>query len=96
MYILAIGWLYVALMAAVAEGTNPNGSLLGAIVTFACYGLMPVGLLIYLLGRPARRRRHEGQADGTSRSVDSAAPDAGRHAAGAAEPRGVAPMRKED
>lgn len=34
MYIVVIGWLYVALMMAVAEASNTNGSVLGAIFTF--------------------------------------------------------------
>ena len=89
MYIMAIGWGYVALMMALAEATNPNGSILGAILTFVCYGLMPVGLLLYILGRPARRRRREQQA------AASVQPDAGGHASGAAEPASVAPVRKE-
>ncbi len=71
MYILAIGWLYVVLMAAVAEATNPNGSILGAIVTFVCYGLMPVALLLYILGRPARRRQRE-QGSAASTAADPA------------------------
>ena len=89
MYIMAIGWGYVALMMALAEATNANGSILGAILTFVCYGLMPVGLLLYILGRPARRRRREQQA------AASVQPDAGGHASGAAEPGSVAPVRKE-
>lgn len=91
MYILALGWVYVALMMALAEATNANGSILGGIMTFVCYGLMPVGLLVYILGRPARRRRRE-QQDAQAASV---APDAGSHATGAAEPGSVAPMGKE-
>ena len=88
MYIMAIGWGYVALMMALAEATNANGSILGAMLTFVCYGLMPVGLLLYVLGRPARRRRREQQAA-------SVQPDAGGHAPGAAEPGSVAQVRKE-
>lgn len=91
MYIMAIGWTYVALMMALAEATNANGSILGAILTFFCYGLMPVGLLVYILGRPARRRRRE-QLAAQAASVQ---PDAGGHAPGAAEPGSVAPVRKE-
>ena len=89
MYIMAIGWGYVALMMALAEATNPNGSILGAILTFVCSGLMPGGLLLYIRGRPARRRRREQQA------AASVQPDAGGHASGAAEPGSVAPVRKE-
>ena len=56
MYLVAIGWLYVALMMSVAEATNTTGSVLGAIVTFVLYGLLPTALVMYLLGAPARRR----------------------------------------
>lgn len=57
MYIVAIGWLYVALMMAVAEATNSTGTVLGAIITFLLYGLGPVALVLYLLNTPARRQR---------------------------------------
>lgn len=56
MYLVAIAWLYVALMMAVAEATSTQGSVLGAVVTFLFYGLGPVSLVMYLLGTPARRR----------------------------------------
>ena len=42
MYLVAIAWMYVALMMAIAEATHANGSLLGAIITFLLYG---VGLM---------------------------------------------------
>jgi len=54
--LIVIGWLYVVVMMAVAEATNTNGTLLGAIVTFLMYGLGPVALLVYLLGAPGRRK----------------------------------------
>ena len=56
MYIVPIAWLYVALMMAVAEATNSTGSVLGAVVTFVLYGLVPVLLVVYLMGTPARKR----------------------------------------
>ncbi len=93
MYILLVGWLYVVMMMALAEATNANGSLLGAIVTFVCYGLMPVGLAAYFMGRPARRRKREQQA--ALEAAHSAPPDARGHAPGAAEPSRVAPVREE-
>jgi hypothetical protein len=57
MHLVVIAWLYVALMMAVAEATNSNGTVTGAIVTFTLYGLLPVGLIMYLMLAPARRRR---------------------------------------
>lgn len=57
MHLVVIAWLYVAMMMAVAEATNTTGTLMGAIVTFVLYGLLPVGLIMYLMLTPARRRR---------------------------------------
>lgn len=59
MYLIPIAWIYVTLMMAVAEATNTNGTLLGALVTFVLYGLLPVGLVLYFMATPARRRARE-------------------------------------
>lgn len=56
MYLVAIGWLYVALMMAVAEANHPSGTVLGGIVTFLFYGLLPTALVMYLMGTPLRRK----------------------------------------
>jgi hypothetical protein len=55
MYIVAIAWIYVALMMSVAEATNTNGTILGAIVTFILYVILPPGLIIYIMVAPKRR-----------------------------------------
>jgi hypothetical protein len=102
MYIVPIAWIYVALMAAVAEATNDNGTVIGAIITFVLYGVLPVSLVMYVLGTPGRKRRirereaheHElaaaaGAAHGDGESVD--APDAGSNAAADT----VAPVREK-
>ncbi len=86
MLLIVVGWLYVALMMAVAEANHPDGTVLGAVVTFVLYGVGPVALLIYLMGRPGRRAarlQREAQA--------SAAPDAGGETP--ADP--VPPVREE-
>ena len=57
MYIVPIAWLYVAFMMAVAEATSSQGTVLGAFFTFVLYGLMPIGLLLYFMGTPGRRRK---------------------------------------
>ena len=57
MYIVPLAWLYVALMMAVAEATSTQGTVLGAFFTFVLYGLMPIGLLLYFMGTPGRRRK---------------------------------------
>ena len=56
MYLIPIAWLYVTMMMAVAEATNSNGTVLGAIVTFVLYGMLPVVLVVYLMRTPARRK----------------------------------------
>jgi mannose/fructose/N-acetylgalactosamine-specific phosphotransferase system component IID len=100
MYLIAIGWLYVALMMAVAEASASNGSVLGAVFTFVLYGLAPTALVMYLLGTPARKRALKAQEAalaaqaaqaGQTGAPASAQPDAGREAAADA----VAPVRKE-
>lgn len=91
MYLVVIAWLYVALMMAVAEATHTQGSVLGAVITFVLYGVLPVALVVYLMGTPARRRaikQREASEQQASAAVD---PDAGRQAT--ADP--VAPVRKE-
>ena len=89
MYLIVIAWLYVALMMAVAEATHAQGTVLGAIVTFLLYGLAPVSLVVYLIGRPGRRRSREAREAQAARSAGD--PDAG----GEAPAQPVAPVRKE-
>ncbi|MGC3985233.1 MAG: hypothetical protein QM777_11160 [Pseudorhodoferax sp.] len=98
MYLVVIAWMYVALMMAVAEATSTQGTLLGALVTFVLYGLLPVALVVYLMLAPARRKllrareAAEFAAQQEARRQDSSAePDAGGHAPADA----VAPVRKE-
>nr|WP_293995519.1 hypothetical protein [Sphaerotilus sp.] len=57
MYLVAIAWLYVTLMMALAEATHPNGTLLGAFVTLLLYGVGPLSLVLYLMGTPLRRKK---------------------------------------
>lgn len=56
MYIILIGWLYVTMMMAVVEATSATGTVLGAIVTFVLYGVLPTGIGAYLMATPARKR----------------------------------------
>jgi hypothetical protein len=78
-HLIVIGWLYVAVMMAVAEATNTTGTVLGAIFTFLLYGLAPVALVVYLMGTPGRRRairQREAEAQEAARLAASAAADA--------------------
>lgn len=58
-FIVAITWLYVILMMAVTER-----SVVGGLLTFFFYGLLPCGLLLWLTGAAAgvRARRRQRQA----------------------------------
>lgn len=110
MYLVVIGWIYVVLMMSVAEATNSTGSVLGAIVTFFMYGLLPVVLVVYLMRTPQRRKANKAReaaehaasmAAGAAlqaslaESSPSDQPNAGAHAPGAAQADSVAAVRKE-
>lgn len=95
MYLVAMAWLYVVVLMALAEGVSDNGSWLGAAITLVLYGLLPLGITLYLIGTPARRsaRRRAETAPPAPAAIGSAAddPDGGGHPAGAA----VAPEREK-
>lgn len=99
MYLVAIAWLYVTLMMAVAEASAPTGSVLGAIVTFALYGLLPLSIVLYILGTPGRKRalreRRERELHAAAPVPSAGQPDAGGHAAAAPQDGTVAPVREE-
>lgn len=109
MYLVVIGWMYVVLMMSVAEASSTTGTVLGAIVTFFLYGLLPVALVVYLMLTPQRRKsikaqeaaEHEAAQQALHSTVDpseapvSAQPDAGGHAPGAAASDGVSAVGKK-
>ena len=90
MYLVAVGWMYVVLLMTVAEATGSNGSLLGALVTFVLYGVLPLSIVMYLLRTPARQRARRA-AEAASKPVVALDPDRSGHAAGDAVP----PVREE-
>lgn len=92
MILIAIAWMYVVLMVAVVEATSPHGTALGAVFTLVLYGLLPLSIVLYLLGSPARRRnRRAREALGVSGAAAPLDPDGGDHAPGDA----LTPERKE-
>jgi hypothetical protein len=111
MYLIVIAWIYVVLMMSVAEATNSSGTVLGAVITFVLYGVVPAALVAYLMSAPARNRaikkrnaeeiaRHvAGQAAAVAPAADLETPDGGDHAARRAETvatdSSIAPVRKE-
>jgi hypothetical protein len=82
MHLVAIAWIFVVLLAAAAEAISPQGSVFGALVTFVLYGALPLGIVLYILGTPGRKRRLAAERD----AGGHAAPDA---------PEGLPPERKE-
>ncbi|HUR89628.1 MAG TPA: hypothetical protein VMZ74_11120, partial [Ramlibacter sp.] len=54
--LVIVAWLYVVLMMALAEATNSNGTVVGAVFTFVLYGVGPVALVTYIMMTPARKR----------------------------------------
>lgn len=111
MYIVPIGWLYVTMMMAVVEATSDTGTVLGAIITFMLYGLLPTGIMVYLMTTPARKRAIKAREELEAAEFaamppaeniaarESSQPDASRHPPGgtdtSAEAGAVTPVRKE-
>lgn len=56
MHIVAIGWLYVTLLMALTET-----SVVGGVLSFLFYGLLPVALLLWLFSGSTRRRGRAAQ-----------------------------------
>lgn len=54
MHIVALAWMFVVLLAAVAEAASPQGSVLGALITLIFYGVIPLAIVLYLMGTPMR------------------------------------------
>nr|WP_316639943.1 hypothetical protein [uncultured Roseateles sp.] len=88
MYLVAIAWIYVALMMAAAEATSSQGTVLGAFFTFVLYGVLPVSIVVYVMGT-GRRRQARQRAEASQAA--SAQADGGDHAAG----QGLPPVGKE-
>lgn len=54
MYIVAIGWIYVVLMMSITETSVTAG-----VMTFSLYGILPLGVILYLMHAPERRRKRK-------------------------------------
>lgn len=89
MYLVAIAWIYVVLLMAVAEALAPNGSVLGALFTFVLYGVLPLAIVLYILGTPVRKRALRRAQLAAAASASQ--PDRGGEPSGDA----VAPVREE-
>lgn len=83
MYLIAIAWMYVVIMMALAEALSAQGTVLGALFTLLLYGCLPVALVMYLLGTPMRRRARRA-AEAAEATGIAAAADVTRGSANAA------------
>jgi membrane protein implicated in regulation of membrane protease activity len=61
MYLVAIAWIYVVLMMSIAEVMHPDGTLLGALITFLLYGVLPLAIVLYIMGARLRRKKTESE-----------------------------------
>lgn len=77
MYIVAIAWLYVALMAAVTEV-----NLVAGVITFLFWGVLPAALVIYILGAGRRKRLRKAQEAAEDTARAASAHDAVHHPVG--------------
>ena len=97
MWIVAIGWMFVAVMMAIAEAVSPIGTVLGAFFTLLLYGIFPVSIVMYILMTPQRRRarRAAEQREWAAQQALSASPLVQPDASGLPSGDAVASERKE-
>lgn len=80
MHVVAVAWIFVVVLMALAEGTSTQGTWLGAFFTLLLYGVLPLSIVLYVMGTPMRRRARQ-RADVDSAAQVSADPDGGGQAA---------------
>jgi len=90
MHLVALAWIYVVLMMALAEALAPNGTVLGAFFTFLLYGLLPLSIVLYVMATPMRRGARR-RALQRQQAASAANPDGGGQSPGDT----VAPVGKE-
>jgi hypothetical protein len=99
MYLIVIAWLYVTLLMGLAEAFSSQGTILGALITFLLYGVLPMSLVVYLMGTPLRRKARqqaeEPIATQPAPTESRAKPDASSHAPGVSQDRTVSSVGKE-
>jgi uncharacterized iron-regulated membrane protein len=57
MHIVFVAWVFVVVLMALVEATSSQGTLLGAFFTLLLYGALPLSMVMYVLGTPARKRK---------------------------------------
>jgi uncharacterized membrane protein len=95
MHLVAIAWIYVVLMMALAEALSSQGTVLGAVITFVLYGLLPLSVVLYVMGSPARGRARRAAEAAALAAAAAAAPSATPDGGGMAPGDAVTPEGKE-
>jgi len=93
MHIVAVAWIFVVLLMAAAEASSTQGTLLGALFTLLLYGALPLSIVLYVMGTPARRRARLATEARAAEPSTGSAPDSD----GGSHPPGVtiAPEREK-
>lgn len=92
MHLIAMAWIYVVLLMAAVEAASPDGTWLGALLTLLLYGVLPLGLVLYIGGASMRRAaRQRRRAEARATAASAVDPDGGGVPTG--DP--VAPVREE-
>ena len=99
MHIVALAWMFVVVLMTLAEATSTQGTVLGALFTFLLYGVLPLAIVLYVMGTPARGRARRAAAAAADAAATAAATpldstttpsapqgDGGGHAPGAGLP----------
>jgi predicted membrane channel-forming protein YqfA (hemolysin III family) len=78
MHIVALAWMFVVVLMTLAEATSTQGTVLGALFTFLLYGVLPLGIVLYVMGTPARgRARRAADASLAAAAAAEETPDIG-------------------
>jgi hypothetical protein len=91
MHIVALAWMFVVLLMAAAEAGSTQGTLLGALFTLLLYGFLPLGIVLYVMGAPARGRARRAAQAREMAAAETPPPsaeqrDGGGHATGSRLP----------
>jgi hypothetical protein len=95
MHLVAIAWIYVVLMMALAEALSSQGTVLGAVITLVLYGLLPLSVVLYVMGSPARGRARRAAEAAALAAATAGAPSAVPDGGGMAPGDAVTPEGKE-
>ena len=94
MHIVAVAWIFVVLLMTVAEASSTQGTLLGAFFTLVLYGALPLSVVLYLMGTPARKRARRAAEQAADQTPSIADGNGSGHAPGGPG-AAVAPEREK-